>query len=689
MSDRVRHATRMRFLAAMSQCALGLGGLLLATPVAAAAQEEAIIEQIAPIIAAEDAREFRPDIFSRGLVAPDSLVRRVTAMSAGRIGDLRATPLLLPLLTDPDSTVRLTAAFALGLLRDTAAVQTLIARLTGLPALEPASSVEAIVALAKTGGPTVGRFFGGALGGQVVLTQVDPAPAKREIILQSWRLGKDAPLPEILPFMDDTNKTVRARAVYALGRLRAPAAADRMLLALRDPEAYIRSIAARSLTKGFAQAARLSPATVGDLVARAASDQSPAVRANALLALGTYADSSLTPRIQPQLDDPVPNVQVAAAEAIGALGGNIGAKDLVRVAAGKGPFGVRRAALIALGAVSPESFATASAMWKKSSDWRERAAAAEGTAAGDPGPSPWFLADRDGRVIASGLQAWAAADTGADPRIVGAARRLLGHVDAGVRSVAADVVARAADPADLAPLAAMYARTTKDSFPDAAIAALNGIVAIRKSGSEGATRVDREFLQTTPRPGDYLVRLWAEDHWAEAADKWGSPYPVATGRTMQEYRDLVHAFITRTDSLARPKITIETQQRGTIQVELLGPEAPLTVANFLRLIDRHFFDGNRWHRVVPNFVVQDGDPRGDGFGGPGGAIRDEINMRRYEGPMLGMALSGSDTGSSQWFINLSPQPHLDGTYTVFGRVVGGSTTLARITQGDMIRTIHR
>ena len=169
----------------------------------------------------------------------------------------------------------------------------------------------------------------------------------------------------------------------------------------------------------------------------------------------------------------------------------------------------------------------------------------------------------------------------------------------------------------------------------------------------------------------------------------GSAYPIATGRTTQEYRDLVRRFIIRTDSLARPKITIETEQRGPVVIELLGPDAPLTVANFLRLADRHFFDGNRWHRVVPNFVVQDGDPRGDGFGGPGGAIRDEINMNRYDGPMLGMALSGPDTGASQWFITLSAQPHLDGTYTIFGRVVSGIASLLRITQGDQIRTIHR
>jgi cyclophilin family peptidyl-prolyl cis-trans isomerase/HEAT repeat protein len=682
MNSRFVPTSTFKLFSVLSLCSLWLCGEL-------GAQEEAIVEQLAPIIAAEDARDFKPDIFQRGLVAPDSLVRRTTAMSAGRIGDLRATPLLVPLLTDPDSTVRVTAAFALGLLRDTAAVQPLIARLTGLPALEPTSAVEAVTALAKIGGPAVGRFYSGALSGQVVLTQDDRTPAVREIILQSWRLGRDAPVSDLLPFMDDTNTTVRSRAVYALGRLRAPAAAERMLLALRDEQDYIRSIAARALVRSFAQAAKLSPATVGDLLARAASDHSPAVRATALLALGTYRDSTLTRRIQPQLDDPVPNVQVAAVEAVAALGGAAVGKDLARLAAGKGPFGVRRAALVALGQVSPEIFATAVVNWKRSSDWRDRAAAAEGTAARDPGPSPWFLADREGRVVAAGLQAWAAADTGADPRLVAAARRLLTHADAGVRSVAADIVTRAADPADLAALSAMYGRTTRDSFPDAAIAALNGIVAIRKRGAEVQARVDREFLPAAARPADYLIRRWAEDHWPEAADKWGPSYPVATGRTIQEYRDLVRAFITRTDSLARPKITIETEQRGTIQVELLGPEAPLTVSNFLRLLDRHFFDGNRWHRVVPNFVVQDGDPRGDGFGGPGGAIRDEINMRRYEGPMLGMALSGPDTGASQWFINLSPQPHLDGIYTVFGRVVGGSTTLTRITQGDLIRTIRR
>jgi cyclophilin family peptidyl-prolyl cis-trans isomerase len=250
-------------------------------------------------------------------------------------------------------------------------------------------------------------------------------------------------------------------------------------------------------------------------------------------------------------------------------------------------------------------------------------------------------------------------------------------------------VGRAAAPADLPVLIEAYRRTTRDSFPEAALSALGAIAAIRQTGAEGRSRVDREFLSAAPRPANYLIRRWAEENWPEAAARWGPAYPLETGRAAQDYRDVVQRFVVGADSLARPKVRIETEQRGPVEIELLGPDAPLTVANFLSLVSRRFFDGNRWHRVVPNFVVQDGDPRGDGFGGPGGAIRDEINRQRYDGPMLGMALSGPDTGSSQWFINLSPQPHLDGTYTIFGRVIGGQAALTRITQGDVIRTVQR
>ena len=94
------------------------------------------------------------------------------------------------------------------------------------------------------------------------------------------------------------------------------------------------------------------------------------------------------------------------------------------------------------------------------------------------------------------------------------------------------------------------------------------------------------------------------------------------------------------------------------------------------------------HRVVPDFVVQTGDPRGDGSGGPGYAIRDEINPARYLRGAVGMALSGADTGGSQWFVALSSQLHLDGGYTVFGRVLEGWDVLDRIEQDDRLVSVR-
>ena len=173
-------------------CLRGLLLLLLsATAPALAAQEQSVVEQLAPVLAAEDARAFEADLFGRALVAPDSLVRKVGALAAGRIGDHRATPIVVRLLSDPDSTVRVAAAFALGLLRDTAAVEPLIERLTGRPALDAPTAAEAVTALAKIGGRRSGDFFGGVLGGRVVLSQEDRSPAFNQVV-GGARRGGDA-----------------------------------------------------------------------------------------------------------------------------------------------------------------------------------------------------------------------------------------------------------------------------------------------------------------------------------------------------------------------------------------------------------------------------------------------------------------------------------------------------------------
>jgi len=136
-----------------------------------------------------------------------------------------------------------------------------------------------------------------------------------------------------------------------------------------------------------------------------------------------------------------------------------------------------------------------------------------------------------------------------------------------------------------------------------------------------------------------------------------------------------------------PVATIGTRH-GEFQIELYVDVAPLTVMNFIELADDGFYDGLPFHRVIPNFVAQGGDPRGDGWGGPDYYIRDEFSSEPYLRGTVGIATSGKDTGGSQFFITLSPQPHLEGRYTVFGQVIYGMEVVDLITMGDVIETIH-
>src|SRR5439155_1421054 len=122
----------------------------------------------------------------------------------------------------------------------------------------------------------------------------------------------------------------------------------------------------------------------------------------------------------------------------------------------------------------------------------------------------------------------------------------------------------------------------------------------------------------------------------DAAVRWGRVAPIITGRTLADYRVVARRYLLPARrGGSGPRVTLVTE-RGPVVVELFPAEAPLTVATFLSLVERRYFDGSTWHRVVPNFVVQDGDPRGDGWGGPGFALRDETNPMRYETGTVGM-----------------------------------------------------
>jgi cyclophilin family peptidyl-prolyl cis-trans isomerase/HEAT repeat protein len=651
------------------------------------AQQGSQIEQLAPVLQAEDSRAFDGAALTAALQSADSFVRATAAVAVGRIGDPRGLDLLVRAMTDPDTTVRVAAVFGLGLLRDPDAIGPLLERLRSEPVLDLASATEAMTTLAKIGGPQVGDIFRSILEGRSAFGVSAMEALRRQIALEAWRLGPDAPVSALLPLAADSSTDMRWRAVYSLSRLRRPEALRRLAEALRDPSPYTRTAAAHAFTPRLVDSAGMGRSAASRLLLPLLQDDNDAVRIAVLQSLGALGDSAAAEQVADRLSDPLPNVRVAAADALGQLGGPVASDRLAAILKGNAFFALGRAALVGLARADTTAARPWIDQWARRPDWAGRMAAAE--AQGRLGGAPALLTDRDPRVAAAALLAWSTATETPGPALLAAARQRLLDPDMVVRSAAAGIVSRSPDPADIPSLVEAFGRAARDSAPDAALAVLDGLHRIAQASPAGAAQVRQRFVGSARRPADYVIRAWAESAWPELAARWGPAYPLDPGRTLQDYREIARRYLVAPDSVRHPHVFIETEQRGTIEIELSGPEAPLTVANFLSLVDRHFFDGNRWHRVVPGFVVQDGDPRGDGWGSSGHTIRDEINRRRYVEPVLGMALSGPDTGSSQWFITLGPQPHLDGTYTVFGRVVGGAQILARITQGDVIRTIRR
>lgn len=147
---------------------------------------------------------------------------------------------------------------------------------------------------------------------------------------------------------------------------------------------------------------------------------------------------------------------------------------------------------------------------------------------------------------------------------------------------------------------------------------------------------------------------------------------------------------------APPPMTIDTEKsytatiqtnKGDMVCELFPTDAPVTVNSFVFLAREGFYDGVTFHRVIPDFMIQGGDPTGTGSGGPGYQFEDEFSDRQHGTGALSMANAGPNTNGSQFFITHSPQPHLDGAHSVFGQLVDGMDVLLQIEQGDVIKTI--
>ena len=140
---------------------------------------------------------------------------------------------------------------------------------------------------------------------------------------------------------------------------------------------------------------------------------------------------------------------------------------------------------------------------------------------------------------------------------------------------------------------------------------------------------------------------------------------------------------------ANPRVKVTMATGGAFVIELYPEDAPKTVESFLSLTGKGFYNGLKFHRVVPGFVVQGGDPKGDGTGGPGYTLKAEFNSRKHLDGTVAMARAQHpDSAGSQFYICLGPQPFLDGKYTVFGQVVEGMDVVRQIRVGDVMRTVE-
>jgi cyclophilin family peptidyl-prolyl cis-trans isomerase/HEAT repeat protein len=673
--------------------ALTLAAVAIAAPLAA--QNLSDVGDLAQLLQLEDSRQFDLGALRAAAQHPDTLVRGEAALAIGRIGDRAGVPLLLTLLQDPDTNVRADAAFALGLLADTAAAEELARQVGLFPATAGGpDQLEMVSALAKIGGPAAARALDGLLQAHPP-TGSENDPATADALLEAWRLGRLAPASRLVEYVRSGSGTWRRNAIFSATRLHLAAAAEALLEATADPDPLTRSWAARGLTARLADSAKLSAAAFESRLSQLASDSDAQVRITALRALATFRDSGEAGVALSRIVDQDPNAVVQALTTLGELGGARAAEALAQRFTQDVGFAQRRAALLALARAAPARAVTAGHGWQHDADWRRRAAYADalGIARTDSARARLdsLASDADPRVVAAALTALGAATASGDS----AARRLaesrLAHPDVWVRVAALGVLDRDPPPALVPRFVAAYRRAAGDRESDARLAAVGALADVADRSAASRSAVISALLASQPRSPDYLVRRYAAARFGAAAvaQYWGDVYPVATGRSASDYRDVTTAlWLPALQGGALPQVTIETD-RGNLVVTLYAADAPLTVQNFLDLVDRHFFDGGRWHRVVPDFVIQDGDPRGDGNGGPGYAIRDELNRRRYDRGAVGMALSGPDTGGSQFFITHSPQPHLDGAYTLFGHVTRGDDVLDRIVQGDRIRRIVR
>ncbi|MEJ7625035.1 MAG: peptidylprolyl isomerase [Pyrinomonadaceae bacterium] len=698
------------------------------------------------IVKAEDARDVSGIILL--LADKNAAVRYRAAMAAGRIGDEAAVgELSRMLLSEVDSSVKAMSAFALGEIESAKGAPAILTALKGREADDNtrARCVEAAGKIAAANAKTPQAT---ALG-EAILAALEEAyragrGAHRDITLlgltAALRARPDKADITLAKSLASTDAGIRAGAANALSRLRAKnanAPLRAMLAGDQDPDA--RANAARAL--GAAE----DKDAVGVLI-DAAADSDSRVRVSAIRALAglkhAKAASVLIDRGEKILKlfkgkfyDPAPQEKSELLEICTALGRLLSGTNERRAIeflrrAGTAESYNSAEISIAIARTSPDealiypyrpyvcdvNYARPRpSCWRLVSGWAQglgelanlpktdlRRPKAEQELKSLLLAKKKYQFDTDQiatRAIPDMLRSFAAFK---GPETTSVLLQFL-TFDPFIRATVAELLAEEPVTQEiLGVLKGEFVRaSTLDKYDnDAQLAIMNAIYKLDKKASVATLTAafdspdylirkrafqllgDKELQKDSPVIQALLenARLSRRDHVLPYSPK----AVTKLGQILNSDADYIRA-------LSRPNRSVKavlTTEKGAFTIDLFPEDAPLTVDNFVKLARSGYFNGLEVHRVVPNFVMQDGDPRGDGNGGPGWSIRCEVNMRAYGRGAVGMALSGKDTGGSQWFVTHAPQPHLDGGYTVFGQVNERDMKVVdSIVRGDRILTV--
>jgi len=607
----------------------------------------------------------QPPLALGGFVrSEDAATRARAARALGRLRDAGALAPLRRLVVDEEASVRREAAFALG--QTPGSDRVLLTRAEA--ETDRGVRVALLEALGKQGtGDALPVLLAALDTRPPALRAPEIAPAAAIAVGRMAMRGveglpSDAAIDALLLQLRRFDRPTRRAAAFALYRLRpaeipAPLR-ERLISGVRaESDPVAQAFGVRAL-------GRLPGEQVAVLLAELATDPDAGVRT----AVARTAGGSGWEGVTTLLDDPVPGVRRAAIEAVGA----IEALDRValltphieagRVSRDPDETSVRAEAADAIGALGgagllekpdellamavPGALRAAATAWVREPDELIR------LGMGDPELAVQTTAAMRLCEVA--------------PESSG---ELLGSTDPMVQAIAAECLVEHPEADTREELVELFSEASEPDVIRATALALEALLTnARKIDAGLKTRVEARAS-----PPATNVRA--------AVGKLADTIGVRLGEV--ERRPLEVSL----DQIAEARIAVVHTSRGSFSFALLSDEAPLTVWNFSTLAESGYFDGITTHRVVPDFVVQAGDPRGDGTGGPGWLIPDEINPVRYDEGMVGMALSGPDTGGSQWFVTLSPQPHLDGGYTVFGEVISGMQVLRGMAPGDRIERV--